>query len=333
MVDILLFFFRKKILMLERLAFSMDQKNAHGLGRDIPAHIKREVRQRDGFGCVLCGNAIIDYDHFDPAFSEALEHKSEGITILCGQCHNKKTRGMLSFESVKRAVANPRCRQSGFSFEAFDIGEQSPIVRLGTLLLIDVKTIIRVLGDNILSIKPPLEKESPFLISAKITDIAGKPIFEIEDNEWKTFSSNWDVEVSGSSIKIRRNPREVALIIRSEPPNKLVIERIHMSHKGTVISGQEGRDITVKSFNGSTLVAQSATFTGCQVGIDVGPFDLRLGVGGGTITIDSMTIGSNIPVFGQSPNMSKTPKLSRNSPCWCGSQIKFKKCHGKFLHS
>jgi preprotein translocase subunit SecA len=24
-----------------------------------------------------------------------------------------------------------------------------------------------------------------------------------------------------------------------------------------------------------------------------------------------------------------TPKLGRNDPCWCGSGLKFKKCHGR----
>jgi preprotein translocase subunit SecA len=29
------------------------------------------------------------------------------------------------------------------------------------------------------------------------------------------------------------------------------------------------------------------------------------------------------------PIKNDTPKLGRNDPCWCGSGLKFKKCHGK----
>ena len=29
------------------------------------------------------------------------------------------------------------------------------------------------------------------------------------------------------------------------------------------------------------------------------------------------------------PVKSDTPKVGRNDPCWCGSGLKFKKCHGK----
>jgi hypothetical protein len=46
--------------------------NNHGLSRDIPDHVAREVRQRCGFGCVCCGSALYQYHHFDPLFREAL---------------------------------------------------------------------------------------------------------------------------------------------------------------------------------------------------------------------------------------------------------------------
>ena len=145
----------------------MKDTNSKGLGREIPSAIKREVRQRDGFGCVVCGSAIIQYEHFDPEFSEALEHTAAGITLLCGRCHDKKTRGLLSLETVKRAVRNPRCKQSGFSFEAFDVDHQPPSISLGTLKFRDVAVLIKVLGESIFSIKPPESIGSPFLISAK----------------------------------------------------------------------------------------------------------------------------------------------------------------------
>ena len=33
--------------------------NKHGLSRDIPRAVKTVVRRRCGFGCVICGNAIV----------------------------------------------------------------------------------------------------------------------------------------------------------------------------------------------------------------------------------------------------------------------------------
>ena len=51
----------------------MPNKNQHGLSRSIPEDVKQHVRQECGFGCVICGNIIIDYEHIDPGFAEARE--------------------------------------------------------------------------------------------------------------------------------------------------------------------------------------------------------------------------------------------------------------------
>jgi hypothetical protein len=48
--------------------------------RYVPAEIKRAVRQRCGFGCVLCGVPIFQYDHMIP-FAEVQEHTEENITL------------------------------------------------------------------------------------------------------------------------------------------------------------------------------------------------------------------------------------------------------------
>ena len=46
----------------------MTSANRFGLTRDIPEPVRRAVRQGTGFGCVICGAAIITYHHFDPPF-------------------------------------------------------------------------------------------------------------------------------------------------------------------------------------------------------------------------------------------------------------------------
>lgn len=46
----------------------MSDINKYGLTRDIPASVKRAVRQRDGFGCVICGLGIYTYEHIDQPF-------------------------------------------------------------------------------------------------------------------------------------------------------------------------------------------------------------------------------------------------------------------------
>jgi len=51
--------------------------------------IKREVRQRCGFGCVICGVPIYDYEHMVP-HTEVQEHLANNVTLLCPTHHREK---------------------------------------------------------------------------------------------------------------------------------------------------------------------------------------------------------------------------------------------------
>lgn len=153
--------------------------NRYGLSRDIPDDIRRRVRQRDGFGCVICGRGIYKYDHFDPDYSEATAHRASGIILLCSACHDKKTKGLLSRETIAAAVANPRCKQTGFSFEAFDVGNEYPQIVFGSISGVGLKCFLRVFGAELFSILPPEFEGGPFRLNAKAANAQGKVIFEI----------------------------------------------------------------------------------------------------------------------------------------------------------
>ena len=107
--------------------------NRFGLSRDIPNETKRLIRQRCGFGCVVCGSAFYQYEHVDPNFADARVHDPERIALLCGSCHDRVTRGALSKETVKRWALHPRAKELGFSFGPFDIGLHRPVIVAGTL--------------------------------------------------------------------------------------------------------------------------------------------------------------------------------------------------------
>ena len=101
---------------LDPAAIKRSDRNKHGLTRDIPNDVKRKVRQRDGFGCVICGSAFYTYEHFDPEFVEAENHDPHGICLLCGTCHRRKTSGL------SRALKSLyRVRQVAFVFTGSDI--------------------------------------------------------------------------------------------------------------------------------------------------------------------------------------------------------------------
>ena len=74
--------------------------------RNIPLPIQREVRQRCGFGCVICGLPLYEYEHM-AEWASVKRHVADEITLLCDQHHREKTGGLLPKEVVSQANLNP----------------------------------------------------------------------------------------------------------------------------------------------------------------------------------------------------------------------------------
>jgi hypothetical protein len=236
---------------------SVISMNKHGLARTIPAAIKREVRQRCGFGCVVCGLGVIQYEHVDPEYNDALKHEADKIALLCPQCHAKVTTGFWSKDKVKQAMNNPACKKSGFSKEVFDFSGGHPTLQFGGMSLSNCPIPIQVVGKPLFKIEPPEEEGAPFRLSGFFCDSTGEVTLEIIENEWLASSSSWDVEVSGGAIIIREAHRNIHLKLVTEPPNKLIVDRLNMNLGGLGFEAN-GDFLRVKFPNGGV-----SEFTGC----------------------------------------------------------------------
>lgn len=58
----------------------------------IPEDVKRQVRQRCAFGCVICGLPVYHYDHMT-AYHVVKEHDAANITLLCASHHDQRPVG------------------------------------------------------------------------------------------------------------------------------------------------------------------------------------------------------------------------------------------------
>jgi hypothetical protein len=312
------------------------RKNKYGLTDTIPSQIKREIRQRCGFGCVNCGNAVYQYEHVDPTFAEAKEHNPDHIVLLCGGCHDRVTREILSKKTIKYRSENPVCKQQGFSFGPFDLGLVEPTIQIGTLRCKSVESLIEIDGESLFSIKRPECEGAPFRINAFLADRDGNEILKIVDNEWVTTTENWDVEVVGQTITIRKNLGDISLALRTEAPHKLVVERLEMQHRGVKIECKENQNLQVVTRSGQVLNSQSIDIEGCKVGFQITNNSMAIGVGGGSVHIGKMTLGhQQTPMSRLFPpydsgisTQGKTRKIGRNEPCPCNSGKKYKKCCG-----
>lgn len=246
----------------------MAERNQHGLGRYVPQDVRREIRARCGFGCVICGLAYYDYEHFDPDFKDAKEHNADGMTLLCMQCNQKRARGTLSAATVARANANPKCKQLGFASELFDFGPEPIEIFFAGVSFVDCGTLIQVHGVNLLSVRPPEEPGSPVLLSGFLADTTGATTLKIVDNEWSAGDENWDVEVVGPQITIRRGLGDIALQIRVMPPHALAIERIDMQFEGYFLKGDE-ETLQISHDGKSWSSFSGVSMRGCGIGISL----------------------------------------------------------------
>ena len=119
-------------------------RNTYGLSRYIPAAVKKEIRRRCGFGCVICGNAIITYEHIDPPFAIARTHDPKRMTLLCGTHQTESTKGLLSKETITSADSNPFCKQKGYARHLFDLGGIRPVLVVGSNTLTECGTHHRI---------------------------------------------------------------------------------------------------------------------------------------------------------------------------------------------
>lgn len=225
----------------------MRKPNKYGLGRNIPAEVKREVRKRCNFGCVICGAIIIDYEHFRPDFKDAREHDPDGITLLCPTHHGRVSRGVLSKKSIQEADEKARDKPSS-PRESFSWGQQIPDLRIGGMISRSMVPLT-FFDVPLLEFKEADEPNGPLLLNMTLNDSKGRPSLSIVENEWMPISRNWDVTMTGNLLKIWEERRKTCLQIRIQEGNILHIERLHMligdatidlSAKGLKISTPKG---------------------------------------------------------------------------------------------
>lgn len=209
----------------------MPDPNKHGLKRNIPAGVRRQIRQNSKFGCVLCRKGFYQYEHIDPTFEEAREHHADAICCLCGACHDAVTRGQISKEAVKTAYSKIKAASADdveLPVGPLDFHDGSAELKIGNLLYSPaVYVVLRYHGQDVIRVDPG-QNEEPGKISAIFTNDFGEPILELRENEWVGSLENWDVEIKGTRITVRSSHGKVALQIRLDPPGRIVLERLDM---------------------------------------------------------------------------------------------------------
>lgn len=256
----------------------------------IPEAIKREVRKRCYFGCVNCGNPIIEYHHIIP-WNEVRKHEAENLTILCSNCHKKVTNGLISNEEVKEWNDNPYNK-----LKTYSPGEMLGYKLFGRE---DINKLQIKIGNTQFKISPDDVNLShymmiPILIDRipliaftvingklnlylKLFDEENNVAVEIVNNEIITQLNFWDITFKGNTLKINRKNQDVFIEIEFKVPYTIHIKR------GDMIYNQKGFRIHssyLTTYQNKSITLSNATIENFLVGIAMGetPESMLVGI-------------------------------------------------------
>lgn len=216
--------------------------------------MKREIRQRCGFGCVICGLPIYEYEHMEE-WAVVQRHVADEITLLCPNHHAQKTKGLLPIEKVRKHNANPKNLQTGQSAPhelhydgtsvRIDIGGNW-FTRTGlaegdvlAALVIDGITLIGfTYSDGILLLTLQLYAED------------GTKLLSIEENELTYSTGAWDIEFVGKTLTIRQKRGDIWLEVDFLAPDMVRIARAKIVLNGIGVLVRPDCLIDTNSCNG-----------------------------------------------------------------------------------
>jgi hypothetical protein len=232
--------------------------------------MKREVRRRCAFGCVLCGKPLYAYDHIVP-FEQVTEHAVDNLVLLCDSHHREKTNLLLTEAQVRRALERP------FNLVA---GQSSPygLRYEGGIALVEIGSVgfswtdlrrfpfvVPLVIDNLPIVALALQ-DGNLLVTMQLLDSDNQLLVNIRRNELVYSIVPWDITFVGQHLTVRTGTRQVFAQLRFDPPSAVAIERASLFHNGTQVDiSADG--IVVPSVNSGV---SSLTIAEAMIGVTVG---------------------------------------------------------------
>lgn len=242
--------------------------NRYGLKRYIPAEIRLKIRKDAGFGCVLCGCILVDYEHIDPEFHHAKIHDSNRMTLLCITCHGRVTRKIISKKSVWDAKLNPKSLQDGFVHDLLFVDTQNMEVRIGNSVSKKTKVILTIHGKPIIWFEPPLIDGEPSKLCAIFYDDEGKAVSYVNRNQFVAYSDNQDVKSESTELSIVSGGIKCLTLDRAGG-GVLQISKMQGRYLDTSVKLGDQGELIIKQ-GGSTMTLNSIHVENCGSAIHLG---------------------------------------------------------------
>lgn len=242
--------------------------------RTIPQPIRREVRKRCGFGCVICGSPIYHYDHMmDWAIYK--RHRADEITLLCPTHHQEKNSGLLSLQTIKKHNEKPVNKSALFSPKWKINYEQEIRSVIGGMVFNPIKPA-QNLTEEFFSIfiqighQPIIwfdVEEGNLLLNVFIYQ-NNQPILLIKNNELVYMTELWDVEFVGRTLSIREGHRRIVVKITFDVnANEVRFESGNLTLYGRELKIRE--DYMELKTGSSRLKFSGGSMTNVKVGFQI----------------------------------------------------------------
>lgn len=244
---------------------------------DIPLPIQRAVRQRCGFGCVICGLPLYEYDHI-LGWASTERHEAEEIVLLCDKHHREKTSGLLPVDTVRAANESPFNLRTGTSKPYdlhFDGTECEAVIGgnrfttqdagYGTLMI-----PVSVDGVPLLGV---VLADGHLLLHMNLFDEFNNLVLIIRNNELVYRPDTWDIQFVGRNLTVREAQRKLLIDIEFDVPNRINIKRGRFLCNGVEILVRPDHLLIT---NNATLISDCSAIN-CAGGLVIGPHAQQFG--------------------------------------------------------
>lgn len=242
--------------------------NKHGLKRYIPSDIRQKIRHDSGFGCVLCGCVLTDYEHIDPEWNDAKIHDPDKMTLLCVDCHARVTRKLISKKQVWAAKQNPKSLHAGYVHDLLYIDTQNLEINIGNSISRNTQTILTILGKPLIWFEKPTHENEPAKLCAIFYDDKNHPVCFINRNQITIKNNIKDIKSESTELLLTFESGNELLIDR-EGDQALKIKKLNSSYFGNTVRILKNQAMEIKSGN-SSMTLGALTVENCGSAINIG---------------------------------------------------------------
>ncbi len=206
----------------------------------IRTEVQREVRQRCGFGCVLCGLPIYQIHHIE---GDPTVHDPRDMTLLCPNHHEEENKGLITKDQIRAANDDPVNHRNGVSSAQKLNGFMDPSCSfiIGNCEVRNAAqnghfAPIMIDGLPILAFN---FEDGRALLELRLFNEYNEAVLIVEDGSLVLSTLPWDITFKGDELTIREGRGKIRLQVGFHPPSNVEIKRGFFLFDGAAIAVSE----------------------------------------------------------------------------------------------